>query len=201
MIEIRIATAADAEGVLSIYAPIVHDTAISFELVPPTVAEMQERIASTLPVLPWLVAAEAQDVIGYAYASRHRDRAAYQWAVDVSVYVRADARGHGVARALYQPLLGILEDLFYRTAVAGIALPNEASVGFHEAMGFTLVGVYRNVGYKLGTWHDVGWWQRPLGEYVNDPAPPRMMRDYLDSDQLRARLSAGAPLRDRKQTH
>ncbi|HKY29125.1 MAG TPA: arsinothricin resistance N-acetyltransferase ArsN1 family B [Pyrinomonadaceae bacterium] len=190
MTYIRIATAADAESVLEIYGPIVRDTAISFELVPPTVAEMQERIESTLATLPWLVAAEAQDVVGYAYASRHRERPAYQWAVDVSVYVRADARGHGVARALYRILLGILEDLSYHTVLAGITLPNEASVAFHEAMGFRPVGIYRNVGYKLGSWHDVGWWQRPLGEYINEPPPPRAMKDY-DSDQLRERLLGG----------
>jgi L-amino acid N-acyltransferase YncA len=184
MAEIRLANAADAEAVLAIYAPIVRDTAISFELVPPTVSEMQARIETTLPVLPWLVAESARDVIGYAYASRHRERAAYQWAVDVSVYVRAEARGHGVARALYRALLAILEDLSYCTALAGIALPNVASVAFHEAMGFTPVGVYRKVGYKLGTWHNVGWWQRPLREYVNDPAPPRPMRDYLPPSWL-----------------
>lgn len=194
MTDIRLATAADAERVLAIYAPIVRDTAISFELVPPSVGEMQARIETTLPVLPWLVAAEAQEVIGYAYASRHRERAAYQWAVDVSVYVRANARDRGVARALYQALLGILEDLSYHTVLAGITLPNEPSVRFHEAMGFTPLGIYRNVGYKLGTWHDVGWWQRALGEYVNDPAPPRAMRDYLGSEKLRERLSSSAKL-------
>ncbi|HKR22042.1 MAG TPA: arsinothricin resistance N-acetyltransferase ArsN1 family B [Pyrinomonadaceae bacterium] len=186
---IRLATPADAADVLAIYAPIVRDTAISFELVPPTVTQMQERIESTLDQLPWLVAEEAQHVVGYAYASRYRQRAAYQWSVEVSAYVREDARRSGVAGALYRALLGILEDLSYRTALAGIALPNEASVAFHESMGFKPAGVYHNVGFKMGTWHDVGWWQLPLGEYVNDPAPPRQMREYLKSDQLSARLS------------
>ena len=188
MTKIRIASPNDAADVLAIYAPIVRDTAISFELVPPTVTQMQERIESTLDQLPWLVAEEAQHVIGYAYASRYRQRAAYQWSVEVSAYVREDARRGGVARALYRALLGILEDLSYRTALAGIALPNEASVAFHESMGFTRAGVYHNVGFKMGTWHDVGWWQLPLAEYVYDPAPPRQMRDYLHSDQLRERL-------------
>lgn len=188
MTKIRLASPADAADVLAIYAPIVRDTAISFELVPPTVAEMQERIESTLDQLPWLVAEDKQDVIGYAYASRYRQRAAYQWSIEVSAYVREDVRRGGVARALYRALLGILEDLSYRTALAGIALPNEASVAFHESMGFTSIGVYHNVGFKLGTWHDVGWWQLPLGEYVDHPAPPRQMRDYVNSDQLRRRL-------------
>ena len=181
MVDIRLANAADAAGVLAIYAPIVRDTAISFELVPPTLSEMQQRIEKTLTEFPWLVAEAEQNVVGYAYASRHRTRAAYQWSVDVSVYVRADARGRGIARALYRALLRLLEELSYCTALAGIALPNEASVRFHEAMGFRPVGTYRNVGFKLGTWHDVGWWQRPLREYPTNPAPPRTMREYLES--------------------
>ena len=189
MTDIRLATGADAEGVLAIYAPIVRDTAISFELGPPTVEQMQERIASTGDRLPWLVAEEAQQVIGYAYASRYRERAAYQWSIEVSAYVREDARRTGVARVLYKALLGILADLSYRTALAGIALPNDASVAFHESMGFTPVGIYQKVGYKLGSWHDVGWWQLPLGEYTNNPAPPSQMREYLNSDKLPKRLS------------
>jgi L-amino acid N-acyltransferase YncA len=172
MTDIRCANRDDAAGVLAIYAPIVNETAISFELEPPTLGQMQERIESTLDLLPWLVAEQEQQIIGYAYASRYRQRAAYQWSVEVSAYVRADARRSGVARALYRALLSILKDLSYRTALAGIALPNDASVAFHESMGFTPVGVYHNVGYKFGTWHDVGWWQLALGEYENNPAPP-----------------------------
>jgi phosphinothricin acetyltransferase len=183
------ATGNDAAGVLAIYAPIVNETAISFELEPPTAGQMRERIESTLDMLPWLVAEQEHQVIGYAYASRYRQRAAYQWAAETSAYVRADARRSGVARALYAALLEILRDLSYRSALAGIALPNDASVAFHESMGFTPIGIYQKVGYKLGTWHDVGWWQLALGQYVNDPAPPSRMRDYLNSDQLRRRLS------------
>lgn len=179
MTEIRIATSDDGEGVLAIYAPIVRDTCISFELVPPTIAQMQERIASTLATLPWLVAEEEKEVVGYAYASRYRERAAYQWAVEVSAYVREDKRRGGVARLLYVAMLDILRKLSYRTALAGIALPNEASIAFHESVGFEPAGVYRNVGYKMGKWHDVGWWQLALGEYVNNPSPPYAMRDYL----------------------
>ena len=178
MANIRLATAADAEGALEIYAPIVSDTAISFELVPPSVEEMGERIETTVANLPWLVAEVEQNIVGYAYASRHRERAAYQWSVDVSVYVNENARRQGVARALYRALLDILTELGYCTAFAGIALPNDASVGFHEAIGFRPVGVYRSVGYKLGTWHDVGWWQRALREYPSNPVPPQTMREY-----------------------
>ena len=178
MANIRLAKPTDADGVLEIYAPIVSDTAISFELVPPSVEEMRERIETTLATFPWLVAEAEQKIIGYAYASRHRERAAYQWSVDVSVYVNDDARRQGVARALYRALLDMVRELGYCTAFAGIALPNEASVGFHEAMGFTPVGIYRNVGFKLGRWHDVGWWQLVLREYPVRPEPPRAMREY-----------------------
>jgi L-amino acid N-acyltransferase YncA len=172
MTDIRCANRDDAAGVLAIYAPIVNETAISFEFEPPTLGQMQERIESTLERLPWLVAEQGEQLVGYAYASRYRQRAAYQWSVEVSAYVHADARRSGVARALYRALLGILKDLSYRTALAGITLPNDASVAFHESMGFTPVGVYQNVGYKFRNWHDVGWWQLALGEYVDNPPPP-----------------------------
>src|SRR5512142_1544352 len=162
---IRIARSEDAEGMLAIYAPIVSETTISFEMEPPTVEEMRRRIETTLAKLPWLVWEADGRIMGYAYASRHRERAAYQWSVDVSVYVAEEARGRGLGRRLYAPLLGMLEDLGYYSALAGIALPNPASVGLHEAMGFKPIGVYRNIGYKSGAWRDVGWWQRQLREY------------------------------------
>ncbi len=170
--QIRMADPDDAEGLLAIYAPIVRETTISFELEPPSVEQMRGRIEATIPRLPWLVAASEARILGYAYASRHRERAAYQWSVDVSVYVAEQERGKGLGRALYAPLLGILRDLGYYSALAGIALPNPASIGLHEAMGFRPIGVYRKIGYKLGAWRDVGWWQCPLREYGDDPQAP-----------------------------
>ncbi len=160
---LRLAHPDDAPAITAIYAPIVRDTVISFELEPPTEAQMRERIAATLPRLPWLVSLDAAgQVNGYAYASKHRERAAYQWAVDVSAYVRADTRGQGVGQALYRRLLQLLARQGYFQAFAGIALPNAASVALHESVGFTPLGVYRNVGHKHGQWHDVGWWQCSL---------------------------------------
>lgn len=174
---IRTATADDAEAVAAIYTPIVRDTVISFELEPPSVQEMRSRIVSTLQRLPWLVSLDARgEVNGYVYASKHRERAAYQWAVDVTAYVRADSRGQGVGKRLYTELLRIVRELGYYQAFAGIALPNAPSVGLHEAMGLEPIGVYRRVGYKLGAWRDVGWWQKALGEPVAEPAPPRAFR-------------------------
>lgn len=186
--EVRLASVGDAEGILAIYAPIVRDTSISFELEVPTIEEMRGRIEATLRRYPWLVYEAGGMICGYAYAGRHRERAAYQWSADVSVYVAADARRQGVARRLYTPLLGILEDLGCYSALAGIALPNPASVGLHEAMGFQPIGVYRNIGYKLGAWHDVGWWQRKLRDYAGQPEPPRTLPD---DDGWRKRLQAG----------
>ncbi|MEP6502297.1 MAG: arsinothricin resistance N-acetyltransferase ArsN1 family B [Betaproteobacteria bacterium] len=170
---LRIATPQDAAAIAAIYAPIVRDTTISFELEPPTAAEMRERIASTLKLLPWFVSLDQRGAVdGYAYAGKHRERLAYQWSVDVTAYVRADARGQGVGRRLYTQLIADLAGRGYFQAFAGIALPNDASVGLHEAMGFEPVGVYRNVGFKHGAWRDVGWWQRQLQEPAAQPAPP-----------------------------
>ncbi|GAA0753137.1 GNAT family N-acetyltransferase [Ideonella azotifigens] len=172
---IRIATPDDAPAIAAIYAPIVQDTCISFELVPPTVEEMRARISATLQALPWLVSEdEAGRVSGYVYASRHRERAAYQWSVDTTAYVRADVRGQGVGKQLYAALKRVLVDLGHCQAFAGIALPNAASVALHESVGFELIGVYRKVGFKHGVWHDVGWWQCPLQQLAS-PGAPRPM--------------------------
>lgn len=170
---IRLATTADADSIAAIYRQYVADTVISFETEPPDGAEMARRMAAP-PPLPWFVAERAGRVSGYAYASAHRARAAYRWSVDVSVYLAADERGQGTGRALYARLLDAVRGLGYVNAYAGIALPNPASVGLHEAMGFRPVGVYRNVGYKFGRWHDVGWWELALAEPPPaDPGEPR----------------------------
>lgn len=168
---IRVAQPDDAPAIQAIYAPIVADTIISFELEPPSVDEIRRRIGYTLQSLPWLVHLdEAGAVNGYVYASRHRDRAAYQWSVDVSAYVRADTRGQGVGGRLYRALFDELVPLGYCQAFAGITLPNVPSVALHESVGFRPLGVYRKVGHKLGAWHDVGWWQREL-QHLAEPGP------------------------------
>jgi len=191
--EIRLAGEGDAEPIQGIYAPIVRDTAISFELEPPSVAEVVRRVRETLARWPWLVCERDGEILGYAYASKHRERAAYRCSVDVSVYTRPDARRGGVGRALYGSLLTILALQGYHGAYAGITLPNAASVGLHEAVGFAPVGVYRGVGYKLGAWHDVGWWQHVLRPRLAAPEPPLDLPSVRGSAGFAEAVAAGRP--------
>ncbi|HKN64824.1 MAG TPA: arsinothricin resistance N-acetyltransferase ArsN1 family B [Gemmatimonadaceae bacterium] len=167
---IRLAAPTDAAAIAEIYRPAVMDRATSFEVDPPDASEMARRIESCVARFPWLVAEEEGKVIGYAYASAHRSRAAYQWSVDVSAYVSGEAHRRGIGRSLYEALFRILALQGFRNAYAGITMPNAASEGFHRALGFTVVGVYRGVGYKLGRWHDVLWLERAL--VPRDGTPP-----------------------------
>jgi phosphinothricin acetyltransferase len=151
-----------------VYAPYVNDTAITFELDPPSPAEMGARIASYGTSHAWLVLEDGSGrVVGYAYGSPFHARAAYRWACEVSVYLELGRTRTGGGRALYEALFARLTQRGFRMAIAGMTLPNDASVGLHRAMGFEPVGVYRRIGYKHGAWHDVAWVQRELA-----PAPP-----------------------------
>lgn len=188
---IRLAETGDAAQIREIYASIVLETAISFEVEPPSDEEMERRVAATLESYPWLVCDRGDGVLGYAYATRLRSRAAYNWSVETSVYVREGARHEGVGRRLYRSLLALLTLQGYVNVYAGIALPNDASVALHEGIGFRRLGVYRSVGYKLGRWHDVGWWQRGLRKLTAPPAPPRTLAEALALDGWRAALEDG----------
>jgi L-amino acid N-acyltransferase YncA len=169
---IRLATPDDASGIHAIYAPIVRDTVISFEVEPPTVEETCERISSITRTHPWLVCDDAGIIAGYAYAGAHQARAAYQWAANVSIYNHPAYHRRGLGRALYGALFELLRRQGMRQACAGITLPNEASVGLHEALGFKPVGIYSDIGYKFGAWHAVGWWQMPLTRTDGPPSSP-----------------------------
>jgi phosphinothricin acetyltransferase len=171
-VQIRLANVHDGDEIAGIYRPFVDSTIISFETVPPDASQMSHRIASTLVGYPWLVCDWDGRVAGYAYATKHRERTAYQWSVDTSAYVRPEYWRRGVGVGLYRSLFAILSAQGFVNAYAGIALPNPASVGLHEAVGFRPIGVYRSVGYKLGAWHDVGWWERRLQNHGASPSKP-----------------------------
>jgi L-amino acid N-acyltransferase YncA len=173
-ISLRPAEKHDADAIAAIYAPIVRDTFISFETEPPSPAVMAERIATTQQRYPWLVATTGEGagdaVVGYAYGSALRPRAAYQWSVEVTAYVAESARGQGVGRRLYRGLFTVLRAQGFHAAFAGVALPNDASVALHEAVGFEPLGTYREVGFKFGAWRDVGWWRLALADAATPPA-------------------------------
>lgn len=191
---IRHATPEDAQAIHEIYAPVVLNTPISFELTLPDIAELAERVRSTQERFPWLVCELEHGVAGYAYASSHRARAAYQWTVETAIYVHSRARRRGVGRGLYAALLAILRLQGFVNAYAGITLPNPASVALHEAVGFKPMCVYRRVGFKLGAWHDVGWWQQALNDYAPDPAPPVPIATVRDLPAAVEALRRGAAL-------
>jgi L-amino acid N-acyltransferase YncA len=172
-VRVRPVAEPDAERIQAIYAPIVQSTHVSFETEAPTVEETRERIRAKSAHYPWLAAVDGEVLAGYAYAARHRERAAYRWCVEVSVYVHATYRGKGVGKELYLSLFERLRAQGFVNAFAGITLPNEASVGLHESLGFQPVGVYRGIGFKLGAWHDVGWWHLVLQEPPETPEEPR----------------------------
>jgi phosphinothricin acetyltransferase len=172
---IRLATTADAAQIAAIYAPFCLHSVVSFEESAPSTDEMAQRIAKTLERFPWLVHDDGGKILGYAYAGKYRERAAYRWSVEVSCYVRIDSLRCGVGHGLYSKLFEMLQALGYYNACAGVTLPNPASVAFHESFGFLPVGVYRHVGYKFGQWHDVGWWQKDLRPLVANPTEPRVV--------------------------
>ncbi|HEX8752274.1 MAG TPA: arsinothricin resistance N-acetyltransferase ArsN1 family B [Solirubrobacterales bacterium] len=164
----------DAAVCATIYAPHVEDSPVSFEERAPSTEEMAARIARYATSHAWLVAEREGELVGYAYACSHRERPAYRWAVDVSVYVADGQQGRGVGRALYEALFARLREHGFRVAFAGITLPNPASVALHESLGFEPIGVARGIGWKHGAWRDVGWWQLRLAPGADDaPAEPR----------------------------
>jgi phosphinothricin acetyltransferase len=191
--QITFADESDAAAIASIYRPIVESTAISFETVPPDREEIARRIVETTREHPWLVCEIGGRVAGYAYATKHRVRSAYRWSVDTSVYVDESFRQSGVGRGLYGSLFAILSVQGYFNAFAGIALPNAASVGLHEAVGFRKIGVYQRVGYKFGEWRDVGWWQLELRAHEQSPGEPLGISAVRALPEWNALLARGEP--------
>jgi len=185
---IRIATAADAAEVHAIYAPTVIDTAITFETELPGIEVMRERMLGRLQHYPWLVWEEDGRVLAYAYAARFRERAAYDWIAETSIYVHADARRRGIARRLYTCLLDVMRLQGINAAVGAITLPGESSVAMHGALGFIPAGIWQHAGYKLGQWHDVGVWQLTLQPPENPPSPVRSFAALREDPALESLL-------------
>lgn len=171
--EVRLADPGrDADAVAVIYRPAIETSVASFEVTAPDGAEMARRIRTTLQRTPWLVAEEGTELVGYAYAAQHRERAGYRWSVDVSVYVAAGAQERGIGRALYAELFDLIRRQGFLNAYAGIALPNPASVALHERFGMRLIGVYERVGFKFDRWVDVAWYGVRLAEPDGRPPEP-----------------------------
>ena len=183
---IRMATPTDATQILDIYAPFIKNTTTSFEMEAPTVAQFSKRMEKYLSEAPWLVCVEEELVIGYAYASPHRGRAAYQWNREVSVYVHKEHYRKGIARVLYETLFQLLSFQGYTNALAGIVQPNEASVRFHTSLGFEHIGTYHNIGYKLGAWRDVAWYEHFLLDTPIEVPPAILsMKKLIATDEYK----------------
>jgi L-amino acid N-acyltransferase YncA len=182
---LRLAEAGDAAQIAAIYAPFCLETAISFETTAPDEATMRDRIRTLTQRYPWLVAVSGTgDLLGYAYAGKHRERAAYRWSVDFTAYLAPEAKRRGIGTQLYRALVKVCQALGYYRAFAGITLPNEASVRLHEKVGFRPIGVYRRVGFKLGKWHDVGWWSLDLLPEEDAPGEAQSIGEIAGPGQL-----------------
>ncbi|HMG68312.1 MAG TPA: GNAT family N-acetyltransferase [Chitinophagaceae bacterium] len=188
---IRVAAKGDAAPILDIYAPYIENTSFTFETEVPTIDAFKERIDGYLQSWPWLVCEIDEVIAGYAYGTKHRERTAYQWSLESSVYVHDDYQRGGVAKALYTALIDILKLQQFRNLYAVINLPNEKSVAFHENLGFAYFATYKNVGYKLGRWKNVGWWELQLNEYSIEPAAPTKFPE-IDKKKIDAILQGAS---------
>lgn len=172
---IRLATPSDAAACLRIYAPIIERTAISFETVVPTTSEFAARMKKIMLNYPFLVWEENGEVLGYAYATRFRDRAAYDWICESAIYLDERSRGKGIGKKLYLKLFDCLREMNMVSVVGGIR-SGSLSAEFHRVMGFKPVGNFPFAGFKFGEWHDVEFWQLALAEKV--PAKPAPVKSF-----------------------
>ncbi len=169
---LRLANSSDAATILEIYTPYILNTAFTFETEIPSPKAFEQRIISCLETWPWVVCVIDGVLAGYSYAARHRERTAYQWCVESSVYIRDGFQQRGLAGLLYSALFEILKHQKFINVYAGITLPNHKSVAFHDKSGFKKFVEYDSIGYKLGKWHTVSWWQLRLNNYANNPVAP-----------------------------
>lgn len=185
----RIAETDDAAAIADIYAPYVRETAITFEIEPPSARDFARRIDTCLSTHPWLVALNGERITGYAYAGRFSSRAAYDWSAEITVYLDRYFHRQGIGRRLYGALIGLLREQGYHSLYAGVTLPSEASTGLHRAIGMAEVGVYREAGFKAGRWHDVGWFGMTISESASPSAVPFILPELrAQRPELIARL-------------
>jgi L-amino acid N-acyltransferase YncA len=181
---IRLISLEDAPAVLEIYKPYVLDTVITFEYEVPTPIDFLNRIRTNTSEYPWLVCLQNHKIVGYAYASKHRDRTAYKWSVDSAVYLSPSVHRKGIARILYESLFSILRLQGYFNVYAGICLPNEKSVAFHKALGFKEIALYEKVGFKHHRWHDTAWFELHLSELIDNPPIPKKITELINTPAL-----------------
>lgn len=197
LVTVRQAQLSDAQGILDIYAPYIVHSFITFENEVPDTAVFAQRIAHYAQRFPWLVCQVGDTIAGYVYASPHRDRAAYQWCCESSIYMHEKFKGKGVGRILYQALFDLLKLQGIRHVYAGITLPNEGSVALHERLGFTWLANYKHIGYKLGEWKSVGWWELQLNALDANPQPPTLYSAMPEDAVKRTCLHAANAIRER----
>lgn len=185
---LRLAQPTDTDALLEIYGPYVRNTSLTFELETPSPAEFARRMDDYLRYAPWLLMECEGRVAGYAYASRHRERAGYQWSAECSIYLHDDFMGKGLAEPLYKALFEILSIQGFRNVYAVINLPNERSVRFHENMGFRYQFTFERVGYKLGQWKNVGWWVLQVNDYTTEPSPVIPFASLAGDERVQAIL-------------
>ncbi|GHA31444.1 N-acetyltransferase [Salinimicrobium marinum] len=183
---LRLVTEQDVHEVLDIYKPYVQNTIVSFEYDVPTIEEYLQRIKTNTVDYPWLVGLRNKEIIGYAYAGRHRNRTAYQWSPESTIYLSPEVHGKGVARILYDTLFRLLRLQGYCNVYAGIGLPNDRSTRFHRALGFEEIGIFKKVGYKHGNWHDTQWFQLQLNEPVLEPPTPKKLDEVRNSEEFKS---------------
>ncbi len=183
-LEIRLINETDAQAVLGIYKYYVDHTIISFEYEAPSLAEYSQRISVNTEKYPWLVCLYNNKIIGFAYGSTHRYRTAYQWSPESTIYLAPDFQSKGIGRILYKTLFEILKLQGYYNVFAGVALPNQKSIAFHQAMGFKEIGIFKKVGYKHGNWHDTHWFHLSLNEHILEPKNPIELKEVLLNDEF-----------------
>jgi L-amino acid N-acyltransferase YncA len=188
--EIRLIIESDAQAVLDIYKYYVDNTIISFEYEAPTLEEYTERIKTNIEKYPWLVCLHNNKIIGFAYGSTHRYRTAYQWSPESTIYLAPDFHTKGIGGILYETLFELLKLQGYYNVFAGVALPNEKSVGFHRALGFEEIGIFKKVGYKQGNWHDTHWFQFVLNQHKLNPTTPKKLEEIIPTKEFSAIINS-----------